>query len=131
MALGPSQARRLVRARFAPQVSRSDAPDGSVTTSRPPVIAVFTKNRTNPAYAAARLGAERTAARHWARVVHYVPQKPDNIEEQAALTEQAIKERPDAAVFVPVHVTAMHESVLKLNAARIPVVNILNRMDRG
>jgi hypothetical protein len=28
---------------------------------KPPVIAVFTKNRTNPAYAAARLGADRTA----------------------------------------------------------------------
>jgi ribose transport system substrate-binding protein len=96
-----------------------------------PVIAVFTKNRTNPAYTAARLGAERTAARHGARVVHYVPQKPDNVEEQAALVEQAIAERPDAAVFVPVHVTAMDESVRKLNAARIPVVNILNRMERG
>jgi ribose transport system substrate-binding protein len=96
-----------------------------------PVIAVFTKNRTNPAYTAARLGAERTAARHGARVVHYVPQRPDNVEEQVALVEQAIAERPDAAVFVPVHVTAMDESVRKLNAARIPTVNILNRLDRG
>jgi ribose transport system substrate-binding protein len=96
-----------------------------------PTIAVFTKNRTNPAYTAARLGAERTAARHGARVVHYVPQKPDDVEQQAALVEQAIAERPDAAVFVPVHVTAMDESVRKLNAARIPVVNILNRMERG
>jgi ribose transport system substrate-binding protein len=96
-----------------------------------PTIAVFTKNRTNPAYTAARLGAERTAARHGARVVHYVPQKPDNIEEQTALVEQAIAERPDAAVFVPVHVTAMDKSVRKLNAARIPTVNFLNRLDRG
>jgi ribose transport system substrate-binding protein len=96
-----------------------------------PVIAVFTKNRTNPAYTAARLGAERTAARHGARVVHYVPQRPDNVEEQTALVEQAIAERPDAAVFVPVHVTAMDASVRKLNDARIPAVNILNRMDRG
>jgi ribose transport system substrate-binding protein len=100
-------------------------------TSSGPTIAVFTKNRTNPAYTAARLGAERTATRHGARVVHYVPQRPDNVEEQTALVEQAIAERPDAAVFVPVHVTAMDASVQKLNAARIPVVNILNRMDRG
>jgi ribose transport system substrate-binding protein len=96
-----------------------------------PVIAVFTKNRTNPAYTAARLGAERTAARHGARVVHYVPERPDNVEDQVALVEQAIAERPDAAVFVPVHVTAMGESVRKLNAARIPTVNFLNRLDRG
>jgi ribose transport system substrate-binding protein len=96
-----------------------------------PLIAVFTKNRTNPAYTAARLGAERTAARHGARAVHYVPQRPDNVEEQAELVEQAIAARPDAAVFVPVHVTAMDDSVRKLNAARIPIVNILNRMERG
>ena len=38
-----------------------------------PRIAVFTKNRTNPAYAAARLGADRTAARLGATTVHYVP----------------------------------------------------------
>ena len=96
-----------------------------------PLIAVFTKNRTNPAYTAARLGAERAAARHGARVVHYVPERPDNVEEQVTLVEQAIASRPDAAVFVPVHITAMEESVRKLNAARIPVVNILNRMKRG
>ncbi|MGH6693016.1 MAG: sugar ABC transporter substrate-binding protein [Gammaproteobacteria bacterium] len=99
--------------------------------ARAPLIAVFTKNRTNPAYTAARLGAERTAARHGARVVHYVPERPDNVEDQVALVEQAIAGRPDAAVFVPVHITAMDESVRKLNAARIPVVNILNRMDHG
>ncbi len=38
-----------------------------------PRIAVFTKNRTNPAYEAARLGADRTAARLGAITVHYVP----------------------------------------------------------
>ena len=38
-----------------------------------PRIAVFTKNRTNPAYEAARLGADRTAARLGATTVHYVP----------------------------------------------------------
>ena len=38
-----------------------------------PRIAVFTKNRTNPAYDAARLGADRTAGRLGATTVHYVP----------------------------------------------------------
>ena len=38
-----------------------------------PRIAVFTKNRNNPAYAAARLGADRTAARLNATATHYVP----------------------------------------------------------
>ncbi|MDH3287654.1 MAG: sugar ABC transporter substrate-binding protein [Betaproteobacteria bacterium] len=96
-----------------------------------PIIGVFTKNRMNPAYAAARAGAERTAARCGAQVVHYVPDKPDDIEEQIALVDRAIAERPDAVVFVPVHDTAMNVSVKKLGAARIPIVNYLNRLDEG
>ena len=39
-------------------------------------LAVFTKNRSNPAYAAARLGAERVAAALGAEVTHYVPEVP-------------------------------------------------------
>jgi ribose transport system substrate-binding protein len=55
-----------------------------------PTIAVFTKNRTNPAYEAARLGADRTAARLGGRTIHYVPEKPDDIEQQIALIGQAV-----------------------------------------
>ena len=94
-------------------------------------IAVFTKNRSNPAYDAARLGAERTAARNGARVLHYVPDKADDIGQQIALVEQALAARPDAVVFVPVHLTELDASVRKLNAARIPVVNYLNRLAAG
>jgi len=82
-----------------------------VTARGRPVIAVFTKNRTNPAYTAARLGADRTGAWLGTRIVHYVPRRPDSIEDQARLVEQAIGERADAVVFVPVHATAMNESV--------------------
>ena len=94
-------------------------------------IAVFTKNRTNPAYDAARLGADRTAARNDARTVHFVPSQPDDIDEQIALVERAIAARPSAVVFVPVHLTALDASVRQLNAAGIPVVNYLNRLERG
>ena len=97
----------------------------------PTTLAVFTKNRTNDAYAAARLGAERTAARLGARVVHYVPQRPDDVDEQIALVGQALTARPDAVLFVPVHDTAMNGSVRKLNDAGIPVVNLLNRLTTG
>jgi len=95
------------------------------------IIAVFTKNRSNPAYDAARLGAERTAARNGARVLHYVPDKADDIGQQIGLVEQALAARPDAIVFVPVHLTELDASVRKLNAARIPVVNYLNRLATG
>ena len=94
-------------------------------------IAVFTKNRTNPAYDAARIGAERTAARNGMRVLHFVPDRPDDIGQQIALVDQAIAAHPDAAVFVPVHLTALDDSVRKLNAAGIPIVNILNRLAAG
>ena len=77
-----------------------------------PRIAVFTKNRTNPAYDAARLGADRTAARLGATTVHYVPEQPDSVPEQIALIAQAIAERPDAAVFVPVDETAVNDAIL-------------------
>jgi len=96
-----------------------------------PTIAVFTKNRTNPAYDAARLGAERAAARLGARVRHYVPQQPDDVAEQIALVEQALENRVDAIVFTPVHDTALDGSVRRINAAGIPIFNILNRMARG
>ena len=94
-------------------------------------IAVFTKNRTNPAYEAARLGADRTAARLGARATHFVPDQPDDVGQQVALVEQAIAQRPDAVVFVPVHVTELESAVRTLNAAGIPVVNYLNRMAGG
>jgi ribose transport system substrate-binding protein len=85
-------------------------------------IAVFTKNTTNPAYDNCRLGADKAAAAMGARTVHYVPNKPDDVDEQKALVEQALSEKPDAVVFIPVDDVAMVDSVRKLNDAKIPVV---------
>lgn len=92
-----------------------------------PTIAVFTKNRSNPAYAAARLGADRTARRLGARTMHYVPEKPDDVEEQIALIDVALATHPDAVVLVPVHPTAINASIRKITAARIPLIGFLNR----
>jgi len=96
-----------------------------------PRIAVFTKNRTNPAYEAARLGADRTAARLGATTLHYVPETPDDVDEQIALIERAITERPDAVVFVPVHETKVNDAILAFDAANIPVFNIITRTTAG
>lgn len=96
-----------------------------------PRIAVFTKNRTNPAYEAARLGADRTAARLGATTAHYVPEKPDSVPEQITLIAQAIADRPDAAVFVPVDETAVNDAILGFDAARIPLFNIITRITAG
>jgi ribose transport system substrate-binding protein len=94
-------------------------------------LAVFTKNYTNPAYAAARLGAERAACRLGATVTHYVPRKSDDIKEQTALIHEALSMRPDAFIFVPVDFKAMNEAMNRVHAAGIPVVSYLNRLSTG
>jgi ribose transport system substrate-binding protein len=94
-------------------------------------LAVFTKNRTNPAYEAARLGADRTAKRLGASVTHYVPDKPDDVGEQIALIDRAIAARPDAAVLVPVHETRVNEAIVRFDAAGIPLFNFITRTTAG
>jgi ribose transport system substrate-binding protein len=92
-------------------------------------LAVFTKNQVNPAYAAARLAADRVAAEVGARTIHYVPETPDHVGEQKALVGEALANRPDAVVFVPTDDAAMVEDVRRFEAAGIPVVNCINRME--
>jgi ribose transport system substrate-binding protein len=89
-------------------------------------IAVFTKNSANPAYAAFRLAADRIARAAGARTVHFVPKKPDNVDEQKAMVEQVLKHKPDVVIFIPVDDVAMIDSVKKLNEAKIPIVLVSN-----
>ncbi len=97
--------------------------------ARPATLAVFTKNRVNPAYAAARLAADRVAAEAGARTMHYVPETPDHVRQQKGLVGEALASRPDAVVFVPTDDAAMVEDVRRFEAAGIPVVNCVNRME--
>jgi ribose transport system substrate-binding protein len=89
-------------------------------------IAVFTKNLTNPAYQAFRIAADQIAHATGTKIVHYVPKQPDNVEEQKAMVEQVLKDRPDAVIFIPVDDVAMIEPVKKLNDAHIPVILVSN-----
>jgi ribose transport system substrate-binding protein len=89
-------------------------------------IAVFTKNATNPAYEAFRIAADQVARSTGARVIHFVPKRPDNVDEQTAMIEQVLKDKPDAVIFIPVDDVAMIEPVKKLNEAKIPVVLVSN-----
>ncbi len=96
---------------------------------RPPILAVFTKNRVNPAYDAARLAVDRAAAQAGARTVHYVPATPDHVGEQKALVAEALAARPDAVLFNPTDDVAMAEDVARITAAGIPVGVFINRMN--
>lgn len=89
-------------------------------------IAVFTKNRTNPAYEAFRIAADQIARTTGVKVIHLVPNQPDNVGEQKAMVDQVLKDKPDAVIFIPVDDVAMIDSVKKLNDAKIPIVLVSN-----
>ena len=94
-------------------------------------LAVFTKNYTNPAYGAARLGAERAAAVFGDEVLHFVPKKGDDPVEQSALIAEALalQPRPDALVFSPVHATKVDPAIATVVAAGIPMIGFVNPID--
>jgi ribose transport system substrate-binding protein len=89
-------------------------------------IAVFTKNSTNPAYEAFRIAADRIGKAAGVRIVHFVPNKPDNVDEQKAMVGQVLKDKPDVIIFIPVDDVAMVDSVKQLNEAKIPIVLVSN-----
>ena len=89
-------------------------------------IAVFTKNRTNPAYEAFRIASDQIARTAGVKLIHLVPNQPDNVDEQKAMVDQVLKDRPDAIIFIPVDDVAMIDSVKKLNDAQIPIVLVSN-----
>lgn len=94
-------------------------------------LAVFTKNLSNPAYAAARLGAERSAAPFGASVRHFVPTTPDDPEQQSALVHEALAWGPDAFVFTPVHPARVNAAIDAIRSAGIPIFGFVNRMHPG
>lgn len=94
-------------------------------------IAVFTKNQTNPYFQTVRVGAESAAKALNAKVIQFVPTKPDSIPEQLSQVEDVIVKKPDAIVFIPVDYKAMVPAVEKINSANIPVVNITDRIASG
>jgi ribose transport system substrate-binding protein len=96
--------------------------------ARVPTLAVFTKNRVNPAYAAARLAADRVAAEAGARTIHYVPETPDDVGQQKALVTEALAAKVDAVVLNPTDDVKMQEDLARLAAAGIPVALFINRM---
>jgi ribose transport system substrate-binding protein len=97
--------------------------------ARRPLIAVFTKNVTNPFWRAVRIGCDKAGQELGVTIEHVAPPRPDNIEDQTRQVEDWIVRRPDAFVFVPVDYRALVPSIEKATAAGIPIVNYNNRMD--
>jgi len=82
----------------------------------------LTKNKTNPAYVGAQIGAAQLARSLGCELVGYVPEKPDDVDEQRGHIEAAIASRPDAILISPVHATALSDSLRKVVEARIALV---------
>jgi len=97
-----------------------------MASDNPMTIAVFTKNRTNPAYEAFRIASDQIARTTGVKLIHLVPNQPDNVDEQKAMVDQVLKDKPDAVIFIPVDDVAMIDSVKKLNDAKIPIVLVSN-----
>ena len=94
-------------------------------------IAVFTKSAGNPIARAVRAGAEAVAKANGFTVFHYIPTSPDNVLQQTALVDEALKAQRDAIVFTPVDVNAMVPAAQKINAADVPLVNVSDRLTGG
>lgn len=84
-------------------------------------IATITKNRTNPAYTGARIGAARVAAKFGGAVESHVPDIPDDVDQQRALIEAAIDSEPDAFVIVPAHETALSPTIRGIGEKGLPL----------
>jgi ribose transport system substrate-binding protein len=94
-------------------------------------VAVFTKNQTNPFFESIRVGAAKAAAGNGAKVIQYVPIKPDSIPEQLSQVEDAIVKKPSALLFTPVDYKALVPAIEKVNAAGIPVTGLTDKLAGG
>jgi ribose transport system substrate-binding protein len=94
-------------------------------------IAVLTKNQNSPIFSALRAGAAVAARNLGVQVVNYVPSTADSVAEQNKLVDDAIKDKPDAIVFVPVDYTQATAAVAKISAANIPLINANEKLSSG
>jgi len=85
-------------------------------------ICCLTKNKTNPAYIGAQIGAQRLARQLGCDVQGFVPERPDNIDDQTAHIHAAIASKPDAILVSPVHATALNGALQKVVDAGIVLV---------
>jgi ribose transport system substrate-binding protein len=126
----PSTARSVVRFSAGIAVALAVLPCCG-TRSYAQTVAVFTKNQNSPIFSAFRAGAGVAAKNLGVQVINYVPSTADSVAEQDQLVDDAIKDKPDAIVFVPVDYTKAGGVVGKINAANIPLINANEKLSGG
>ncbi len=85
-------------------------------------LCCLTKNKTNPAYVGAQIGAARLARQLGSEVVPFVPEKPDDLDEQIGNIRDAMALRPDAILISPVDATALDKELQAVRDAGIALV---------
>src|SRR5579862_2844232 len=94
-------------------------------------IAVFTKAAGNPIARAVRAGAQAVGNAAGITIQQYIPTSPGNVPQQQFLVDEAIRAKSAAIVFGPVDVKAMVPSAQKITAAKIPLINISDKLAGG
>lgn len=94
-------------------------------------IAVFTKSQGNPVARSIRIGAETAARAEKMLVFNFIPTSAENVAQQTALAEEALRSKPDAVVLTPTDPKALVPMVSKFTAAGIPVINVNDRLAGG
>jgi ribose transport system substrate-binding protein len=100
------------------------------TAAQAETIATFTRNPGNPILRGVRVGSEIAAKSLDAKAVHFIP-RSESPAEQLGLIDEVVLNKPDAVVLAPFDPAAMVPAVDKLNAARIPVTNVNERLAGG
>lgn len=93
-------------------------------------LAVVTKNRTNPAYGGALVGATRIADKHGATIDYFAPESPDSIPEQLALLKKAAAGNYDAILTMPAHESDLDDTLKQIMADGTPIVFVVTRPKR-
>lgn len=94
-------------------------------------IRIITKNHTNPAYGGALVGARSVADRLGFTLDHRAPAVPDAVQQQTALLDEAIADRPDAIVLLPAHASGVNAAIARVNAAGIPLMLFVSEPTAG
>lgn len=90
-------------------------------------VVVILKNRINPAYGGAVVGAGRAADRFGLALRATAPATADDIDEQRALIMKAIAANASAIVLLPAHETDLDGAIGEAEARGIPVFLIVSK----
>jgi ribose transport system substrate-binding protein len=93
-------------------------------------LCCLTKNRTNPAYVGAQIGARRLAERLGCELQGFAPETPDDIGEQRAQIHAAIATKPDAILVSPVDPTAVDDALEAVREAGIVLICFVASSER-